>query len=39
VIRVLVVFTSRPRRVINLAIRVIAASALPGRQQMTKSSA
>ena len=38
-IRVLVVFTSNPRRAISSAIRAIAASALPGRQQMTKSSA
>jgi hypothetical protein len=30
---------SNPRRVISAVIRVIAASALPGRQQITKSSA
>lgn len=36
---VLVVFTSSPNRVINAVILAIAAGALPGRQQMTKSSA
>jgi hypothetical protein len=38
-IRVLVVFTSKPNLVISRFIRTIAAPALPGRQQITKSSA
>ena len=38
-ILVFLAFTSNPSRVINVAIRAIAAGALPGRQQMTKSSA
>jgi hypothetical protein len=36
---VLVSFTSNPSRVISAVIRVFAISALPGRQQITKSSA
>lgn len=37
--RVVVSFTSNPSRVISAVIRVVAISALPGRQQITKSSA